>query len=151
MEELLSRELMETMEEMQERAAALVQHLAADNRAAPGVDPYELAETALRTFSLPELAANRDNIVPEISVYGCIGGDRNQLITGRADAVSYQQGRARIVFDWKSDIAPEPALRGAYAHQLALYVDVLGAERGAVVYMTSGQIEWVESVRHASG
>jgi CRISPR-associated exonuclease Cas4 len=149
MEELLSRELAETMEAVQKRATVLVQHLVTGDRAAPGVDPHELAETALRTVSLPELAANRDNLAPEIPVYGCMAGDCNQLVTGRADAVLYRQGRARIVFDWKSDIAPDPVLRGAYAHQLALYVEMLGAERGAVVYMTSGQIEWVKSTRRA--
>jgi len=29
---------------------------------------------------------------------------------------------------------------------LSIYVDVLGAERGAVVYMTTGQIDWVDPV-----
>jgi CRISPR-associated exonuclease Cas4 len=67
------------------------------------------------------------------------------------DAVRYKDRRAYIVFDWKSDIAPESASRDAYARQLALYVDVLGAERGAVVYMTSGQIEWVTPADSASG
>jgi CRISPR-associated exonuclease Cas4 len=65
-------------------------------------------------------------------------------VSGRADAVRYRDGRARIVFDWKSDVAPEPATRAAYAHQLSIYVDVLGAERGAVIYMTTGQIDWVD-------
>jgi CRISPR-associated exonuclease Cas4 len=57
--------------------------------------------------------------------------------------VQYRDGRAGIVFDWKSDPNPEPAARSAYAQQLAIYVDVLGAERGAVVYITSGEIEWI--------
>jgi hypothetical protein len=47
------------------------------------------------------------------------------------------------VFDWKSDVAPDAAARGAYANQLGQYVRVLGAERGAIVYMTLGQVQWV--------
>jgi CRISPR-associated exonuclease Cas4 len=76
-------------------------------------------------------------------VYGRIAGDENRLVTGRADAVRYKDGQPHIVFDWKSDIAPEPSTRREHALQLALYVHILGAARGAVVYMTSGQIEWV--------
>jgi CRISPR-associated exonuclease Cas4 len=70
-------------------------------------------------------------------------------VSGRADAVRYHEGRARIVFDWKSDLAPDAAARLAYARQLAIYVDVLHAERGAIVYMTSGQIQWVDPARDA--
>jgi CRISPR-associated exonuclease Cas4 len=68
-------------------------------------------------------------------------------VTGGADAVRFRNGRAQIVFDWKSDIAPAAAMRAAYASQLALYVKVLEAERGAIVYMTSGQIQWVDPGR----
>ena len=64
-------------------------------------------------------------------------------MAGRADAVGYLAGRPEIVFDWKSDVDPDTASRVDYANQLAQYVHVLGAERGAVVYMTSGRIEWV--------
>ena len=73
----------------------------------PGLDAQELARTALRTFSLPELATDRDDLVPEVPVYGRIGRNANRLVSGRADAVRYRDGRARIVFDWKSDVAPD--------------------------------------------
>ena len=45
---------------------------------------------------------------------------------------------AQIVFDWKSDVAPDATDRAAYAQQLSIYVDVLRRERGAVIYMTTG-------------
>jgi CRISPR-associated exonuclease Cas4 len=82
-------------------------------------------------------------LVPEVPVYGILAGDPLRLVSGRADAVQYRDGHARIVFDWKSDVAPEPATRQEYANQLGIYVDVLGAEQGAIVYMTTGQIQWV--------
>jgi CRISPR-associated exonuclease Cas4 len=47
------------------------------------------------------------------------------------------------VFDWKSDVDPDAAARADYANQLGQYVHVLGAERGAVLYMTSGRVEWI--------
>jgi CRISPR-associated exonuclease Cas4 len=146
MEELLTGELEDSQEAAQRRAAVLVQQLVPVGPP-PGIDAQELANTALRTFSLPELASERQELVPEVPVYGRIAEDGNRLLTGRADAVRYHDGRARIVFDWKSDVAPQPATRAAYAHQLSIYVDVLGAERGAVIYMTAGQIEWVDPLR----
>jgi CRISPR-associated exonuclease Cas4 len=142
MEELLAGELRESPEAAQERAAQLIRQLVPAGPPA-GLEARELAPTALRTFALPELAADRDGLVPEVPVYGCLGSNANRLVSGRADAVRYRDGRACIVFDWKSDVAPEPTTRAIYAHQLSIYVDVLGAERGAVIYMTTGQIDWV--------
>jgi CRISPR-associated exonuclease Cas4 len=142
MEELLTGELDDIMEGVQQRAVDLIGQLAPIHRPSAALSPQEIAETALRTLCLPALA-NRDDIVPEVPIYGVLGGDPLRFVSGRADAVSYHDGRARIVFDWKSDPEPKPAVRSAYAQQLAIYVDVLGAERGAVVYMTTGEIEWI--------
>jgi CRISPR-associated exonuclease Cas4 len=151
MEELLTGEVQDSTNVVRQRAAILVEQLASATRLTSEVDVEELAKTALRTFALRELSRDRENLVAEVPVYGRIAGDDRRLITGRADAVRCKDGRAYIVFDWKSDIAPESASRDAYARQLALYVDVLGAERGAVVYMTSGQIEWVTPADSAPG
>jgi hypothetical protein len=64
-------------------------------------------------------------------------------VSGRADAVGYKEGAPEVVFDWKSDVAPSPADQALYAGQLAQYLRVLGGERGAIVYMTSGLVQWV--------
>ena len=48
-----------------------------------------------------------------------------------------------VVFDWKSDVAPSGRNRVAYREQLGQYLHVLGAQRGAIVYMTSGRIDWI--------
>jgi CRISPR-associated exonuclease Cas4 len=144
MEEVLTGELEPTALVLQERAAALAGQLTTGRRPEPVLDAKELAAAALRTISLPELATNRGEIVPEVPVYGRIGTGNVRFVSGRADAVRFRDGRAQIVFDWKSDVAPDPATCAAYGNQLALYVKVLDAERGAIVYMTSGQIQWVD-------
>jgi hypothetical protein len=43
----------------------------------------------------------------------------------------------KVVFDWKSDVAPLDADGGAYRQQLGQYLHVLGAQRGAIVYPLS--------------
>ena len=35
-----------------------------------------------------------------------------------------------------------------HARQLSDYLDVIGALRGALVYMTSGAVRWVSGCRH---
>jgi CRISPR-associated exonuclease Cas4 len=146
MEELLTGELEPSSLLLEERAVVIARQLALGDQLESEIDARELAAAAMRTISLPELS-DRSGLVPEVPVYGRVGADDRQLITGRADAVRFRDGRAQIVFDWKSDAAPEQKARASYANQLALYVAALDAERGAIVYMTSGQIQWVNRRR----
>jgi hypothetical protein len=67
------------------------------------------------------------------------------LLSGRADAIALNAGSPDIVFDWKSDVAPNDQDRAAYPAQLLDYVKAVGAKRGGVVYMSLGQINWVEA------
>jgi CRISPR-associated exonuclease Cas4 len=147
MEELVTGEVEANVSAIRERSTLLVHQLY--DAAAPesALDANELAQTALRTWSLPELASNRVGLIAEVSVYGRLAGDGERLVAGRADAVRYVAGQPQIVFDWKSDVDPDAASRADYANQLGQYVHVLGAERGAVVYMTAGRVEWVEKPR----
>jgi CRISPR-associated exonuclease Cas4 len=145
MEELLTSEVPPSVEALRERCGTLIPQLMPVAGRAPSLDADELAGTAWRTYCLPDLAQNRDELVPEVPVYARITGTQEQLVSGRADAVRYQEGRARIVFDWKSDVAPEAAARASYRQQLTHYILALGADRGAVVYMTSGHIDWVDT------
>ena len=142
MEEFVTGELNVDPEIVRERSRRLLQELS--GAITGGLDINELAKTALRTWSLPELADHRAELVAEVPVYGRLAGEHRRLIAGRADAVSYRSGKPGIVFDWKSDIAPDAAARETHANQLGQYVHVLGAERGAVVYMTSAQVRWVQ-------
>jgi CRISPR-associated exonuclease Cas4 len=147
MEELVTGEVEANADAVRERSMLLVKQLYGAAAPESALDANELAATALRTWSLPELASNRTGLIAEVPVYGRLPGDADRLVAGRADAVRYHARRPHIVFDWKSDVDPDTASRAAYANQLGQYVHVLGAERGAVVYMTLGRVEWVDKVR----
>jgi CRISPR-associated exonuclease Cas4 len=142
MEEFVTGELKVDVETVRERSRRLRQELSGAITA--DLDIKELAETALRTWSLPELADHRAALIAEVPVYGRLAAQGERLVAGRADAICYRAGRPHIVFDWKSDIAPDAAARETYVTQLGQYVHVLGAERGAVIYMTSAQVQWVQ-------
>jgi hypothetical protein len=137
-----------SVEAAERRSLGLIRELIPADTPMPRLDVQELAATALRTIALKELSDDRDNVIAEVPVYGSIGAV-DRLIAGRADAVRYRNGDAEIVFDWKSDVDRRAEDRAAYAHQLAQYVHVLRAKRGAIVYMTTGEIQWVESAKVA--
>ena len=143
MEELATGELAAAAGEMRERAHLLCQQLATDVTATGKPDPGEMADTALRTFTLPELQPFIQRFVPEVPLYGRTTAGADELISGRADAVALADDGDLVVFDWKSDVAPSGRNRLAYREQLGQYLHVLGAQRGAIVYMTSGRIDWI--------
>jgi CRISPR-associated exonuclease Cas4 len=147
MEELVTGEVEANVDAIRERSTLLVQQLYAAAAPERALDANELADTALRTWALPELVSSRIGLVAEVPVYGRLAGDGERLVAGRADAVRYVAGRPHIVFDWKSDIDADASSRAEYASQLGHYMHVLGAERGAVVYMTSGRVEWINKAR----
>jgi hypothetical protein len=60
MEELLTGEVKMVADAVRKRSIRLVAELGLG----PGLDANELAETALRTWSLPELASNREGCLP---------------------------------------------------------------------------------------
>ncbi|MGY4334835.1 hypothetical protein ACVWWG_009303 [Bradyrhizobium sp. LB7.2] len=105
--------------------------------------PAEMAMTVLRALNLPGVAEHRATLVPEMALYSSrdAGGI---LMAGRADAVAVAVGRAAVAFDWKSDVAPTAADRQTYAGQLLQYLEAVGAPRGAVVYLTLGELDWIE-------
>jgi CRISPR-associated exonuclease Cas4 len=144
MEELVTGELAAEVDAVRERARRLVLELSSPV-AMQDVDFTELAETCLRTWFLPELVEHRADLIAEVPIYGRLSGNDERLVAGRADAVRYRSGKPHIVFDWKSDVAPNAAARAGYANQIGLYAKVLGAERGGVVYMTLGQVQWVSA------
>jgi CRISPR-associated exonuclease Cas4 len=148
MEEFLTGELEGSPEAAERRSLGLIRELVPAGMPAPQLDVQELAATALRTIALKELSDDRDKVIAEVPVYGSISAT-DRLIAGRADAVRYRNGGAEIVFDWKSDVNAKADDRAAYAHQLAQYVHVLRAKRGAIVYMTTSEIQWVESAKAA--
>lgn len=136
---------------MRERAHDFCRQLDTDATSNGKPDPDEMADTALRTFTLPELQPFIHQLVPEVPLYGTTIAGTGGLISGRADAVARADDGDLVAFDWKSDVAPSGRDRMAYREQLGQYLHVLGAQRGAIVYMTSGRIDWITAKGRASG
>ncbi|WP_431015483.1 UvrD-helicase domain-containing protein [Bradyrhizobium pachyrhizi] len=142
MEEFLTGELEEDQEAAISRAQILLLQLQAETdgqRQLP--DPEEMARCALRALALPDVAALRSFLVPEVPVWAAGEG---YLIAGRADALAIRGERIEVAIDWKSDISPSAATRHAYAGQLRDYLVATGAERGLIVFLTLGEIAWIE-------
>jgi CRISPR-associated exonuclease Cas4 len=145
MEELVTGELEEVGDAVTSRARLLLDQLIEPDGPGHPPDPEELANTALRTIQLPEIKPFRKSLTAEMPIYGASPANPDHLIGGRADAVAQAEDGSRVVFDWKSDIAPMDADRAAYRQQIGQYLHVIGARRGAVVYMTSGRVDWVSA------
>jgi hypothetical protein len=65
-------------------------------------------------------------------------------IHGVADAVAACDGGVvDLVVDWKSDVAPTQDAVDHYRQQVETYRVLVGAERGLVVFVTSGRVETV--------
>ena len=141
-EEILTGEIEEAASVLEARAAVLLAQLGALEAGALH-DPVEMAATVLRALSLPGVAEHRGTLVPEMALYSArnAGGI---LMAGRADAVAVADGQPIVVFDWKSDVAPTAADRQTYAGQLLEYMEAVGAPRGAVVYLTLRELDWID-------
>ena len=143
MEELITGEIAEGEAEVAARAAELRAQLvgleALSDTDLP--DPLECATTVVRTLHLPEVAALRPHLVAELPVYG--RRSEGVYVAGRMDAAAVIEGRVTVVIDWKSDVAPGPDEQAGYAGQLADYLVLAGAERGALVYMSRAEVIWI--------
>jgi ATP-dependent exoDNAse (exonuclease V) beta subunit len=108
MEEILTGELREDLVAFAQRARELIGVLSIDwGEAASIPDSEEIAATAWRTLQLPDIAALRPQLVPELPVYAMLATPPNPTaLAGRIDAVAVEDSRASVVLDWKSDIAP---------------------------------------------
>jgi CRISPR-associated exonuclease Cas4 len=149
LEELLTDEALNSKEAATARADVLLSQLvnsANDERPLPS--SAEMAETALRAVALPEIAALRPFLVPELALWAA--GDV-YLVAGRADALAIRDGKIDVVVDWKSDINPAASVRAAYVGQLRDYLEATGAGRGALVFLTIGEVVWIESAVRSGG
>ncbi|MCB1469347.1 MAG: hypothetical protein KDK08_19900 [Rhizobiaceae bacterium] len=141
MEELLIGELAGELGASVARARELLHQLVSDvNDDKSRPDPNEMAAAALRGLALPEIAELRPHLVPEIAIWG---HDEVGLLAGRADALAIIEERVDAAIDWKSDVNPTPAVREAHVQQLHEYLSATGALRGAIVYLTSGEVAWI--------
>lgn len=142
MEEMITGELTGEPDHVRARAAALAMELCAlEPDGAVHPDWAECAATALRARALPDVAALWSSLQAEVPIYA-VDSD-GVLVAGRADAVALKDGRIDVVLDWKSDLAPTAAERASYATQVAAYLRVTGASRGALVYLSRDEVNWV--------
>ena len=125
------------------RAKDLLLELKEEAASAPGPDPGEMARTAAGTLKFADVAALRPHLVPEVAIWSNLGDGK--LIAGRADAVAVRGEERLAVLDWKSDISPSGEDRSNHIAQLKDYVETIGAPKGAIVYMSLGEVVWIQS------
>jgi CRISPR-associated exonuclease Cas4 len=145
MEEVLTGETASGLNALVKRAGDLLEQLAlpaVSTRARPLA--AELGATILRTFALPDIAKVRHGLLPELTVYGTFSDAETTSLTGRADAVFVEADEPRIVFDWKSDVDPSSADIELHAAQLRIYMRATNVSRGALVYMSTSKVHWLE-------
>ncbi|MCK1566618.1 UvrD-helicase domain-containing protein [Bradyrhizobium sp. 173] len=141
-EEVLTGEMPDTVAELDRRAVELLSQLGLEPSADPGrgISPAELALTVSRTLRLPEIAALRTGLAPELPIFGRHPDSaREALVSGVVDAASLDgSGKVEVVVDWKSDVAFSDAVRQSYLPQLKAYRTYAGASRSLLVALTPG-------------
>src|ERR1700756_2702837 len=100
----------------EEPCAGPARHTRRASRPEDGPHAPELAATTLRALAIPEIAACRSRLLPELTVFSAqANDDRAIYVGGVADAVAYQpRGAIDLVVDWKTDVTPS-------AQQIDLY------------------------------
>ena len=144
LEEVLTGETPETAPELESRATFLIEELDLPVAGDParGLTPSELAQCVVRSLAIPEVAALRPQLVPEVPVYSLESTEEAEFVTaGIADAIAFgPDGRAEVVVDWKSDIDPTPETLEHYAEQVRAYMEMTRAESGLIVAVTLGTV-----------
>ncbi len=147
-EEALTGETADDVAALIGRAADLIKDLGSQAKpdATDGLSADEMGNTVAKTLALPEIAAIRARLLPELPVYGSGQEDGVELATfGIVDALCIgDDGKPELVIDWKSDVAPSRAASDHYRSQVRRYLQVTGIPRGLIVFVTSGNIVTVE-------
>jgi ATP-dependent exoDNAse (exonuclease V) beta subunit len=145
MEEVLLGSIDRSLESLTSRARELFAQLSLHDSRDPqsGVSSEEVCETIIRTLSLPLVQQYRRKLIPEWNLFSSVQREESnwEAAYGIADAIAYDDGGGpEIIFDWKSDVAPEPAVHKKHVAQLRTYLEMARCPRGAVVYMTTGDV-----------
>ena len=142
--EVLTGETAETLPALVARAETLIRALGRPvvDDPAQGLAPAELADCAVRTLSLAEVAALRPGLMPEFPVYGSTATETHEEAqAGIVDAIAFgPDGAPQVVIDWKSDVDPSAETLRHYRAQVQAYLDMTGAERGLIVCVTPGTV-----------
>jgi exodeoxyribonuclease-5 len=149
LEEVLTGETACRLAALKIRARALLAQLGISEAGRPEDGPYapELAATTLRALAIPEIAACRSRLVPEMTVFSAqTDGDQTVYVGGIADAIAYQPiGLIDLVVDWKTDVSPAAQQIELYRGQLRDYLVATGAPEGLLVFATTGELVRVRS------
>jgi exodeoxyribonuclease-5 len=144
LEEVLTGETADRAEALETRARSLLAQLGISEAARSEDGPHapELAATTLRALGMPEIAACRSRLVPEMTVFSArADGDSTIYVGGIADVVAYQAtGAINLVIDWKTDVSPAAQQIELYREQLRDYLVATGAPEGLIVFVTTGQL-----------
>jgi ATP-dependent exoDNAse (exonuclease V) beta subunit len=149
LEEVLTGETADQAEALENRARALLDQLGVPDAARPEDGPHapELAATTLRALAIPEIAACRSRLVPELTVFSAqADDDRTTYVGGVADALAYLPlGIIDLVIDWKTDVSPSVQQIDLYRAQMRDYLAATGAAEGLLVFVTTGQLVRVQA------
>jgi ATP-dependent exoDNAse (exonuclease V) beta subunit len=144
LEEVLTGETAAAADALEIRSRVLLAQLGVAEAARPEDGPHapELATTTLRALAIPEIAACRSRLVPELTVFSTqADGDRGTYVGGVADALAYLPlGMIELVIDWKTDVAPSAQQIELYREQMRDYLAATGAPEGLLVFVTTGQL-----------
>ena len=147
LEEVLTGETGEDTETLESRARALLCELgvAEAARAEEGPHAPELAASVRRALGIPEVAALRRRLLPEMTVFSADATQQGTIfIGGVADALAFDEGNnVDVVVDWKSDVEPATAVVSLYREQVRDYLAATGGKEGLLVFVTSGRVERV--------
>ena len=144
LEEVLTGETAAAADAFEIRSRVLLAQLGVSEAARPEDGPHapELAATALRALAIPEIAACRSRLVPELTVFSTqADDDRTTYVGGVADALAYLPlGMIELVIDWKTDVSPSAHQIELYREQMGDYLAATGAPEGLLVFVTTGQL-----------
>ena len=144
LEEVLTGETVDHVDALEIRGRALLAQLGMPEAARPEDGPHapELAATTLRALAIPEIAACRARLVPEMTVFSARADqDSTIYVGGVADAIAYQPiGLIDLVVDWKTDVNPSVQQTDLYREQMRDYLAATGAPEGLLIFVTTGQL-----------
>jgi ATP-dependent exoDNAse (exonuclease V) beta subunit len=144
LEEVLTGETADRAEALETRSRALLAQLGISEATRPEDGPHapELAATVLRALAIPEIAACRSRLVPELTVFSAqADDDHTTYVGGVADALAYLPlGIIDLVIDWKTDVSPTVQQIDLYRAQMRDYLAATAASEGLLVFVTTGQL-----------
>jgi exodeoxyribonuclease-5 len=144
LEEILTGEATEEGGALESRATVLLAQLGVPvvDRPEDGPCAPEIAATAARALLIPEVAALRTRLLPEMTIFSAESTSTGTAyIGGVADALAVNpDGTIDVIIDWKSDVNPTENEISLYRRQVQDYLDATSGREGMLVFATSGKV-----------